>query len=161
MSGEGRTLLVFDIDRFKEINDTLGHAIGDLVLLEASRRLRTIGSPVELVARLGGDEFALIARSLGGAEAEQRLASRILSVLGEPLDVGGVHLRLRGSIGIASADVGPDGGALDVPSLLRRAEVAMYQAKSEHQGVRRYSDDLERSSLAPRPRERAQRGDRA
>jgi diguanylate cyclase (GGDEF)-like protein len=148
MSGEGRSVLVFDIDRFKEINDTLGHGIGDLVLLEVSRRLRAIGHPVELVARLGGDEFALIARGLGGHDAEARLAHHVLSSLGEPLDVGGVHLRLRGSIGIASADVGADGAPLDVPSLLRRAEVALYQAKSEHQGVRRYSDDLERSSLS-------------
>ena|GEM_PF-1210068 len=148
LSGDGRSVFVFDIDRFKEINDTLGHAIGDLVLLEVSRRLRTIPGPVELVARLGGDEFALVVRGLGSTEAEDRLASEVLATLGESLEVGGVHLRLRGSIGIASADVGPDGGALDVPSLLRRAEVALYQAKSEHLGSRRYSDDLERSSLS-------------
>jgi diguanylate cyclase (GGDEF)-like protein/PAS domain S-box-containing protein len=155
MSGAERTVFVLDIDRFKEINDTLGHATGDLVLLEVSRRLRRVGEPIELVARLGGDEFALVARSARTEEDrvaaradEDRLAGRILSVLGEALDVGGVNLRLRGSIGIASADVDRDGKPLEVPALLRRAEAAMYQAKTEHQGVRRYSDDLERSSLS-------------
>jgi diguanylate cyclase (GGDEF)-like protein/PAS domain S-box-containing protein len=155
MSGAERTVFVLDIDRFKEINDTLGHAIGDLVLLEVARRLRHLGDPVELVARLGGDEFALVARGaqrdedrLSARIDEDRLASHILSVLGEALDVGGVNLRLRGSIGIASADVDRDGKPLEVPALLRRAEAAMYQAKTEHQGVRRYSDDLERSSLS-------------
>jgi diguanylate cyclase (GGDEF)-like protein len=155
MSGAERTVLVVDIDRFKEINDTLGHAIGDLVLLEVARRLRRVGEPVELVARLGGDEFALVARvaqhdedRLAARADEDRLASRVASILGEPLDVGGVNLRLRGSIGIASADVDRDGKPLEVPALLRRAEAAMYQAKAEHQGIRRYSDDLERSSLS-------------
>jgi len=154
MSGAERTVFVLDIDRFKEINDTLGHATGDLVLLEVSRRLRRVGDPIELVARLGGDEFALVARTRteedrpGARADEDRLASRILSILGEALDVAGVNLRLRGSIGIASADVDRDGKPLEVPALLRRAEAAMYQAKTEHQGVRRYSDDLERSSLS-------------
>lgn len=154
MSGADRTVFVLDIDRFKEINDTLGHAIGDLVLLEVARRLRQLGDPVEVVARLGGDEFALVAHlardedRLASRIDEDRLASRILSVLGEALDVGGVNLRLRGSIGVASADVDRDGNPLEVPALLRRAEAAMYQAKTEHQGVRRYSDDLERSSLS-------------
>jgi diguanylate cyclase (GGDEF)-like protein/PAS domain S-box-containing protein len=155
MSGAERTVLVVDLDRFKEINDTLGHAIGDLVLLEVARRLRRVGDPVELVARLGGDEFALIARiaqrdedRFGARADEDLLATRIASILGEPLDVGGVNLRLRGSIGIASADTDRDGKPLEVPALLRRAEAAMYQAKAEHQGVRRYSDDLERSSLS-------------
>jgi len=155
MSGAERTVFVLDIDRFKEINDTLGHATGDLVLLEVSRRLRRVGDPVELVARLGGDEFALVARAgridddrLAARVDEDRLASRILSVIGEALDVGGVNLRLRASIGIASADVDREGQPLQVPALLRRAEAAMYQAKTEHQGVRRYSDDLERSSLS-------------
>jgi diguanylate cyclase (GGDEF)-like protein len=154
MSGADRTVFVLDIDRFKEINDTLGHAIGDLVLLEVARRLRLLGDPVEVVARLGGDEFALVAHlardddRLASRIDEDRLASRILSVLGEALDVGGVNLRLRGSIGVASADVDRDGNPLEVPALLRRAEAAMYQAKTEHQGVRRYSDDLERSSLS-------------
>ncbi len=155
MSGADRTVFVLDLDRFKEINDTLGHAVGDLVLLEVARRLRRLGEPVEIVSRLGGDEFALVARlpqhdeeRLASRAEEDALAAHVLSIVGAPLDVGGVNLRLRASIGIASADVNREGKALEVPALLRRAEAAMYQAKSEHQGVRRYSDDLERSSLS-------------
>ena len=147
LSGADRTVLVLDIDRFKEINDTLGHAIGDLVLLEISRRLSHFGGPVELVARLGSDEFALVAHSPGSPAGDEQLAEQLLSVLGEPFDVGGVKLRLRASIGIAPRAFDDAGNALGVPVLLRRAESAMYQAKSEHVRMRRYSDNLERTSL--------------
>jgi diguanylate cyclase (GGDEF)-like protein len=147
LSGADRTVLVLDIDRFQEINDTLGHAIGDVVLLEISRRLGRFGEPVELVARLGSDEFALVARRAGSPEADEQLAAQLLSVLGEPFDVGGAKLRLRASIGIAPGDVDDAGNPLAVPVLLGRAESAMYQAKREHARVRRYSDNLERTSL--------------
>ena len=147
MSGVERTVFVLDIDRFKEINDTLGHAIGDLVLLEVARRLRELGGPVELVARLGGDEFAVVASSAREPVDPDAMSARLLAALAEAIDVGGVRLRLRGSVGIAVADVDEKGASLGVPALLRRAEVAMYQAKAERRGVRRYSDDLERSSL--------------
>jgi diguanylate cyclase (GGDEF)-like protein/PAS domain S-box-containing protein len=147
LRGGDRTVFVFDIDRFKEINDTLGHAIGDLVLIEVARRLQRIGDPIELVARLGGDEFAVVTRTRGSPDEEQAFAYRLLSVIGEPLDVAGVNLRLRGSVGIAAADPDRD-GEIEVSALLRRAEAAMYQAKSDHAGVRRYVDDLERSSLS-------------
>ena len=158
MSGVERTVLVLDIDRFKEINDTLGHALGDLVLLEVARRLRELGDPVELVARLGGDEFAVVASSAREPVDADAMAARLLAALAEAIDVGGVRLRLRG----ASASRWPTSTrrarASACPALLRRAEVAMYQAKAERRGVRRYSDDLERSSLhAPRARERAGR----
>jgi diguanylate cyclase (GGDEF)-like protein/PAS domain S-box-containing protein len=147
LRGGDRTVFVFDIDRFKEINDTLGHAIGDIVLIEVARRLQRIGEPIELVARLGGDEFAVVARTIGSQDEEHAFAYRLLSLIGEPIDVAGVHLRLRGSVGIAAADPDRD-GEIQVSALLRRAEAAMYQAKSEHAGVRRYVDDLERSSLS-------------
>ena len=148
MSGVKRTVLVLDIDRFKEINDTLGHGLGDLVLLEVARRLRELGDPVELVARLGADEFAIVASSVAEQADADAIASRILAGLAEAIDVGGVRLRLRGSIGVAEADVDEKGASLGVPALLRRAEVAMHLAKAEHRGVRHYSDDLERSSLS-------------
>jgi diguanylate cyclase (GGDEF)-like protein/PAS domain S-box-containing protein len=147
MSGVERTVLVLDIDRFKEINDTLGHALGDLVLLEVARRLRELGDPVELVARLGGDEFAVVASSAREPVDADAMAARLLAALAEAIYVGGVKLRLRGSVGVAVADVDDRGASLGVSALLRRAEVAMYQAKAERRGVRRYSDDLERSSV--------------
>ena len=148
MSGVKRTVLVLDIDRFKEINDTLGHGLGDLVLLEVARRLRELGDPVELVARLGADEFAIVASSVAEHADADAIASRVLAGLAEAIDVGGVRLRLRGSVGVAEADVDEKGASLGVPALLRRAEVAMHLAKAEHRGVRHYSDDLERSSLS-------------
>ena len=147
MSGVERTVLVLDIDRFKEINDTLGHALGDLVLLEVARRLRELGDPVELVARLGGDEFAVVASSAREPVDADAMAARLLAALAEAIYVGGVKLRLRGSVGVAVPDIDEKGASLGVSALLRRAEVAMYQAKAERRGVRRYSDDLERSSV--------------
>ena len=154
LSGVDRMVLVLDIDRFKEINDTLGHPLGDLVLREVARRLRELGEPVELVARLGGDEFAVVAScppSQGEGDAGddfEAMAARLLEAVSGAIDAGGVRLRLRASVGVATPDVGEDGAPLGIAALLRRAEVAMYQAKAERRGVRRYSDDLERSSVS-------------
>ena len=148
MSGVQRTVLVLDIDRFKEINDTLGHALGDLVLLEVARRLRELGDPVEVVSRLGADEFAIVASSDGAQAGTEAIAARVLAAVSEAIEVGGVRLRLRASVGVAEADVDENGASLGVPALLRRAEVAMYLAKAEHRGIRHYSDDLERSSVS-------------
>jgi diguanylate cyclase (GGDEF)-like protein len=148
MSGAKRTVLVLDIDRFKEVNDTLGHALGDLVLVEVARRLRELGDPVEIVARLGADEFAVVAASVTEPADADALATRLLAALSEAIEVGGVRLRLRASVGVAEAALDDNGASLGVPALLRRAEVAMYQAKADRRGIRRYSDDLERSSLS-------------
>jgi EAL domain-containing protein (putative c-di-GMP-specific phosphodiesterase class I) len=76
------------------------------------------------------------------------MAARVLAAVAEAIDVGGVRLRLRGSVGVAEADVDENGESLGVPALLRRAEAAMYLAKAEHRGIRHYSDDLERSSVS-------------
>jgi diguanylate cyclase (GGDEF)-like protein len=148
MSGVRRALLVLDIDRFKEVNDTLGHGLGDLVLLEVARRLEDLGDPAELVARLGADEFAIVASGVSEPAEADALAARVLAVLSEPIDVGGVRLRLRGSIGIAGAALDDRGAHLGVPALLQRAEIAMHQAKADRRGTQRYSDELERSSVS-------------
>ncbi|HET9092891.1 MAG TPA: EAL domain-containing protein [Acidimicrobiales bacterium] len=146
-NGRDHCVLVVDVDRFKEINETLGHAVGDRVLVEVARRLERIGDPVAVVARLGADEFALVCRRLEDEAAEDDFAGRLRSVVGEPLAVAGLDLRLRSSIGISA--LGPsEVGEVPLADLLRRAETAMFQAKREHVGIRRYSDDLERSSLA-------------
>ncbi len=121
MSGVKRTVLVLDIDRFKEINDTLGHAVGDLVLLAVAHRLRELGDPVELVARLGADEFAVVASSVAEQADADAIGARLLAALAQPIDVAGVRLRLRGSVGVAGADVDDRGVSLGVPALLRRA----------------------------------------
>ena len=116
--------------------------------VEVARRLHGLGDPVEVVARLGADEFAVVASSVIEPADADALAYRVLAALAEPIDVGGVRLRLRASVGVAEPVLDEAGTSLPVPALLRRAEVAMYQAKADHRGMQRYSDDLERTSLS-------------
>jgi len=149
-SGDGAAaLLLLDLDRFKEINDTLGHRVGDLVLIEVARRLeRTLRSD-EAVVRLGGDEFAVVLA--GGALQAVALACRLVEALQRPLDpaaqeagdglLGAPLLSVGASVGIA---VAPDHGR-DAAGLLQRADVAMYRAKEQATGWAVYtegSDDL-------------------
>lgn len=133
-------VLLLDLDRFKEVNDTLGHAAGDEVLRGVGDRLRSLLDDTECVARLGGDEFAVV---LGDAdlEAAQACASRIADVLAVPLHVLGVALAVDASIGIALKEDGDD-----VADLLRRADVAMYQAKEGSDSVAVYSADRDHNS---------------
>jgi diguanylate cyclase (GGDEF)-like protein/PAS domain S-box-containing protein len=141
-------LLVLDIDGFKEINDTLGQQVGDRVLLEAADRFRRLGEQIDVVARLGGDEFAVyssVVRTTDGAEA---MARRLLSTLGEPIEVGGVRLRLRGSVGVVDGGASPHGGDANAVPMLRRAEAAMYRAKRRASGYSRWTPDLDQSSLS-------------
>jgi diguanylate cyclase (GGDEF)-like protein len=140
-SSEHGAVLLLDLDRFKEINDTLGHAAGDAVLQEVGSRLSAIAGDGACVARLGGDEFAVI---MVGADLRDatRFAEEIRAALIAPLDVIGVTLTIDASIGIALA---PDHGS-NIASLLRRADVAMYEAKDIHGGVAVYSPDRDHHS---------------
>ena len=132
---EGTTaLLLLDLDHFKEINDTLGHAAGDLVLVEVARRLRRAVRGSDLVARLGGDEFAVLLTGLGGPEQAEPVASQLLAALNQPVDYEGLHLSVDASIGIACH---PD-DAVEPEELFRRCDVAMYQAKLERGSWLRY-----------------------
>ena len=115
MSGVQRTVLVLDIDRFKEINDTLGHALGDLVLLEVAHRLRELGDPVELVSRLGADEFAIVASSDGERASTEAIAARVLAAVSEAIEVGGVRLRLARQRRRRRGDVDEKGPAWACP----------------------------------------------
>ena len=118
-------VLLMDLDRFKEVNDTLGHDAGDQFLQEvANRLLRSVGTG-NLVARLGGDEFAVLLPGIEGAEDAVQHAERIHSAVTGPLRLGALPLEVDASIGIA---VRPQHGN-DLATLLRRADVAMYAAK--------------------------------
>ncbi|MBT9490052.1 MAG: EAL domain-containing protein [Rubrivivax sp.] len=124
-STEPLALLCLDLDHFKQVNDTLGHAVGDELLRTVGDRLRAVTRPSDVVARLGGDEFALLT-SLAGPGALQQLAQRLLDALAAPCEIKGLQLTVRGSLGIARA---PQDGA-EVDGLLNAADLALYAAKS-------------------------------
>ena len=124
-------IAIIDLDRFKEINDTLGHQRGDVVLTELANRLRRSVSGRDTVARLGGDEYGLI---LHGVDDDASLSSRITGVLDHDVEIGELHLTIEASIGFV---VAPDDGT-DVEELLQRADVAMYVAKTKQIDVVRY-----------------------
>ena len=135
-------LALLDLDRFKEVNDTLGHHVGDQLLQLVAVRIRGVLRPEDLVARLGGDEFAVYLPDVTGARAAADVAIRIRQALNEPFQLEDVLLELEVSIGIA---VFPEHGA-DVEQLMRRADVAMYVAKEQHTEVEVYDPSRDRHS---------------
>jgi diguanylate cyclase (GGDEF)-like protein len=118
-------VLFIDLDDFKAFNDTLGHSRGDEVLLEVSRRLRSVLRPSDTVARLGGDEFAVLVEDLAEPHGATSVAERILLALSRPVDLRGRRLELSASVGVAVS-----GGDLsDADELVRAADLAMCAAK--------------------------------
>ena len=124
-------LAIIDLDRFKEVNDTLGHHSGDELLTKLARRLADSTRPQDVVARLGGDEFGIVLRDVTHAEEALR---RLRSIIEHEVEVSGLPLSIESSIGFV---VAPDDG-VDVGELLQHADVAMYFAKAQHTGVSRY-----------------------
>ena len=136
-------LLLLDLDRFKHVNDALGHAVGDRLLVEVSDRLTAAVRPPDVVARLGGDEFAILAgAALTGADDARELADRIVAALAEPVPLDGLPLDVAGSIGIA---LYPDHGD-DFATLMRHADVAMYDAKHRGDAVAVYAPESDHNS---------------
>jgi diguanylate cyclase (GGDEF)-like protein len=125
-SGLTAGVLVVDLDRFKEVNDTLGHAAGDRVLAEAARRLRGCVRAGDLPARLGGDEFAVVLGPTAGPGASEAVAARVVEVLGEPYRVDGRTLAVGASVGLASW---PAHGR-KAEALVKHADRALYAAKA-------------------------------
>ncbi len=126
-SGQLLALLFLDLDRFKEVNDTLGHRIGDLVLQAAARLLKESLREVDTIARLGGDEFTIILENITDLEQVVTAAEKIKRAFSEPLVVEGREISLAASIGITTYP----GSANNVDSLLQNADLAMYRAKAE------------------------------
>ena len=129
-SGSGVATLILDMDRFKEINDMLGHEIGDKLLVEAARRIRASVRDQDTVARLGGDEFAVVLEGVSEAKEVLPVIERIIASLGEVTQIDGREVNSSISIGIAMY---PENGN-DLSELLRAADLAMYQAKSSGRG---------------------------
>ncbi len=119
-------ILLLDLDRFKLINDSLGHDRGDEMLVAVADRLRLAVRPGDLVARLGGDEFAVVLPGPVTVSEAEFVADRLLGLIGEPVNLGSQEVFPRASIGIAVADEG-----VPVSELLRRADTAMYRAKAK------------------------------
>src|SRR4051794_7583312 len=130
-------IAVIDLDRFKEVNDTLGHANGDKLLVALADRLAGAVRDVDTLARLGGDEFGVVLAGIHGPSEAVEVLSRIRASLTEPLVIDGLPLTVEASVGFALA---PQDGA-DIGTLLTRADVAMYVAKRQHHGVVHYQKD--------------------
>ncbi|NIX75665.1 putative bifunctional diguanylate cyclase/phosphodiesterase [Microvirga terricola] len=127
-------VLCLDLDRFKDVNDSLGHETGDLLLKEVAARLLSCVRDGDVVARLGGDEFAVLQIGVTEAQASASLAARIVETLGAPYDLEGQEVVIGASVGIAlTAD-----GAVSPDQLLKHADLALYGAKSQGRGTYRF-----------------------
>ncbi len=146
----GRTVAVMyiDLDDFKTVNDSLGHAAGDALLVQVADRMSVSVRPDDTVARLGGDEFAVLMEDIAAEAEATAVAKRILDSLNTPFEIAGEVVWAHATIGIASTAP----GRIDVPDFLRRADLAMYTAKGE--GKSRYAvfgDRMRMSVVKPSP----------
>jgi diguanylate cyclase (GGDEF)-like protein len=123
-------LLLLDLDRFKEVNDTLGHHYGDQLLVQVGQRLQAALRESDTVARLGGDEFAVLLPRIATGEGAVAVASKLQDALQEPFPLDGLNLEVEASIGLAAY---PEHGG-DPDELLQHADIAMYVAKETHAG---------------------------
>ncbi|MBA3689964.1 MAG: EAL domain-containing protein [Actinobacteria bacterium] len=140
--GTALGVMIMDLDHFKEINDTLDHHYGDLLLQEIGPRLSSVLRPEDLMARLGGDEFGVVLPELSEDHIAIRVAERLIEEMEHPVVVEGIALDVSASIGIATFPLHSD----DVETLLRRADVAMYAAKESGGGYEVYSSALDKNS---------------
>jgi diguanylate cyclase (GGDEF)-like protein len=133
-SGKRFAVLYFDLDHFKDVNDTLGHAFGDELLRQVADRLRAIVSPTDLVARFGGDEFAVLESNVLGPAQAEALAKNVALVLGRPYAINGAAVHVTASIGIACHASG-----LTTPdAVMMQADLALYRAKEDGRNCWRF-----------------------
>ena len=132
-------VMLIDLDHFKEINDTMGHHVGDQVIREVAARLTAIEAAEATVARLGGDEFAVLVTEVEDAPAAHRIAAAMLARLREPVVVDGVRLGVQASVGIALAPQDAD----SFETLLKRADIALYRAKSNRGDIQSYRPEID------------------
>jgi diguanylate cyclase (GGDEF)-like protein len=132
----GFAVFCLDLDRFKQVNDTLGHAAGDILLQQVSDRLRSCIRKSDVVARIGGDEFAVLQTGVCHHDDSTTLATRIIETVSKPYNLAGSEVTIGVSIGVALA---PSDGS-DAIVLLQKGDVALYAAKDEGRGVHRFFD---------------------
>ncbi len=137
-TGRHGAVLLIDLDRFKQINDAFGHHCGDILLIEAARRIRAVCGIAEVASRFGGDEFAIYAPDIDQPTAEQ-LAEEVSVALEQTFDIGPANVAIAASIGIALSPL----HARDAANLLRRADIAMYDAKTRRVRSSVYRDELD------------------
>jgi diguanylate cyclase (GGDEF)-like protein len=142
-AGSTFAVMLIDLDRFKEINDTLGHHYGDELLRELGPRLAASVGPAGLVARLGGDEFAVLPGGTADPKRLEEVATRLLACIKQPMVLDEMTLEVGGSIGISRYPADGD----DTHALLRRADVAMYASKAAQSGWKRYAPELDHHSM--------------
>ena len=131
---EGFALLAIDLDRFKHVNDSLGHPVGDELLRKVAERLQTTLRPTDTAARLGGDEFAVVQSGVNDAAGAERLAKRIVDLLGRSYMVEGHLINIGASVGVALAPA--DGN--DPHDLIKNADLALYRAKADGRDTFRF-----------------------
>jgi diguanylate cyclase (GGDEF)-like protein len=134
-------VVLLDLDRFKDVNDTLGHAIGDRLLCEVAERLQRTLPEDATVARLGGDEFALVIPNVTSWQQAAKKVEELRTALGRPIEIDGLTLATQGTAGVVLAPEHGDNVAL----LLQRADIAMYLAKDRHSGIEFYSVEHDQS----------------
>lgn len=137
-SGKQLALLMLDLDRFKVVNDTYGHPVGDALLKKVADKLMTCVRTTDTVARLGGDEFAVIATNLNHSNGAAEVAAKIVQLLGQPITIDGRLISTATSIGIAMLDSRDK----DAEQLLQEADAALYQAKQNGRGAYRFFDGV-------------------
>jgi len=132
--GEELALLYLDLDRFKSVNDTLGHTAGDGLLRQVAERLRASAREGDLIARLGGDEFAVLQTGTAQPAGSTALAKRLIEALSQPFDLDGHQAHIGTSVGVAVAPFDGD----HAEALIKSADLALYRAKAAGRGVLRY-----------------------
>ena len=133
-AGSDLAVLLLDLDHFKEVNDTLGHPVGDVLLVSVANRLREVLGPEATIARLGGDEFSALLTAHDGENEVAMVAMRLIEAVGAPYMINGQLVRVAASIGIAIAR----GKATTSGDLLKDADIALYAAKTETRGSYRF-----------------------
>lgn len=140
--GDRLTVVFVDLDHFKDVNDSLGHSVGDLLLKAVAQRLQACLRSQDVMARQGGDEFVVLLARLSSQEAAAAVAKKMVAALTSPFALEGHEVQVSASLGLAWFDGGDD----DVDTLLRHADMAMYQAKAAgRNGWCFYSEDMEQS----------------